>query len=411
MKIPRLNLRRFNLPRLVLVLTAVLMISPAPVSAQNRTIFDAFRSIFQPSPPPGFQDTAKPRKPRKPHVSTPRPARPRTTPTNPVMGPPMPGPVLAPEPAKPSFYVQVLGDSLGLLLAQGLADALSDRPEISVVKKARESSGLVRDDFLDWPKTTRDLLASAEQTDIAVLMLGSNDHQPFLKDGKILADIGSDEWTRLYRERALSEANLFKDKHIKLLWVGMPIMRSDKFSAEMSKLNEVYRDVAGEAGASFIDVWQVFTDDKGQFSATGPDINGQPARLRTSDGIHLTKAGQRKLASFVEKDIRRAFEAKKTAPDLADLPPPDKLVEATPAMPGSAMPPLEAKPAEPEQPAMPVKVERPISGETINLTAPPAAPNGEFVATLSSRQPLSVRAAPAADEHPGRTDDFSWPQN
>ena len=40
-----------------------------------------------------------------------------------------------------------------------------------------------------------------------------------------------------------------------------------------------------------MDIWDGFVDENGAYVSTGPDINGQPARLRAGDGINLTKAG------------------------------------------------------------------------------------------------------------------------
>ncbi len=48
-------------------------------------------------------------------------------------------------------------------------------------------------------------------------------------------------------------------------------------------------------------------DENGKFVISGSDINGQQVRLRGSDGINFTKAGKRKLAFYVEKEIRRVL--------------------------------------------------------------------------------------------------------
>ena len=37
----------------------------------------------------------------------------------------------------------------------------------------------------------------------------------------------------------------------------------------------------------------------------GPDMNGQPVRLRGSDGISLSKPGKRKVAFYVEKPLNK----------------------------------------------------------------------------------------------------------
>ena len=58
-------------------------------------------------------------------------------------------------PVHASFHVDVIGDSLAVLAADGLKDAFADKPEIAVVDKAREASGLVRDDYFDLVEIRR----------------------------------------------------------------------------------------------------------------------------------------------------------------------------------------------------------------------------------------------------------------
>ena len=59
-----------------------------------------------------------------------------------------------------------------------------------------------------------------------------------------------------------------------------------------------------------------FLDDRGLYAAYGPDVNGQFQKLRAGDGVHFTKAGARKLAYFLEAEIRRAMEGARPKADL-----------------------------------------------------------------------------------------------
>ena len=85
-------------------------------------------------------------------------------------------------PVEADFFVVVMGDTLGDMLADGLEEAFEDFPEIGVLHKGKESSGLVRNDFYDWPKTALEIANGPRKPDVAVMMLGSNDHQA-LGDG------------------------------------------------------------------------------------------------------------------------------------------------------------------------------------------------------------------------------------
>lgn len=300
----------------------------------------------------------------------------------------------------PSFFVAVLGDFLGQMLDQGLSDDLADRPEIAVLRKTHESSGLVRDDFYDWTKVVHDLLASGQKINVAVMLIGSNDHQP-LRDGGATYEPGSPKWTEIYTQRVETIAGMFRDAKIPLLWVGLPIMKSEYFSAEMASFNDLYRDHAAKAGATFIDVWDAFGDENGRFSAYGPDVTGQLVRLRTSDGIHFTKAGSRKLAQFVETEVRRIFDASKPKDDAALA----KIETTTPAG-ASTLNGTKVVPVKP-----------PI-GPVLPLTGPVLAPGGELAtAAPAIRQKGEAQSlveqtfvsGNALPPKPGRADDFAWP--
>jgi hypothetical protein len=331
-------------------------------------------------------------------------------------------------PAKPkiakaaTIFVDVLGDTYAQLLASGLDDALSDKADVGVVHLGRGASGLVNDSFFNWPKAVDDLLAKGTQPkpkpgeasgkaspptasdkaevnriDVAVVMIGSNDRQPFYVNGKKI-ELGTDEWTSLYRKRVTAIAEAFEKKHIPLIWVGLPIVKNDDFADDMAALNEIYRDVAERTGAIYVDTWEAFSDANGDFSAYGPDIDGQTQRLRTADGIYFTKAGARKLAHFVEGQIRRDIDGRTPLPQLptAAAPAPDTKSNKGGLSPAAAQ-------------------VKPDAGPIRNLGELPLSKDGRLgeasrprevapdVATLVKGEP---EPAPV-----GRADNFRWPPN
>ena len=89
----------------------------------------------------------------------------------------------APAPAqkKPeaTTSIVVMGDANADWLAYGLEDALSEKPEIGVVRKHRTDSGLIRYDArrdVEWPQMAREIIA-AEKPKFIVMMIGNNDRQ------------------------------------------------------------------------------------------------------------------------------------------------------------------------------------------------------------------------------------------
>ncbi len=383
---------------------AALLCAPAAFAQDDP--FGWFTHLFQPAPAPSH--VMKKKKPaidrtesRRVYARPKLEARPRLREKKvDTAGARPPAPVVA-----PTFFVAVIGDSLGQTLAQGLTDAFADQPEVSILREAKVDSGLVRDDFYDWTKTTQDLLASGKRIDFAVMMIGSNDRQT-LRDGKGGAfEPLSPQWKETYVSRIEAIAAMFRDKKIPLVWVGLPVLKNEKLSADANAFNDLYREYAGKAGATYIDVWEAFANEAGEYSPTGPDMNGQIVKLRASDGVHFTEAGALKLAHFVEPEIRRTFEEAK-----------DKETPESPAISAPAeasLPPADAAPANgatqaaPSVPAPPAP--KPIAGPVLPLTGPVRAPGGELASRTGAARPIIDQEQPGQPK-PGRADDFSWPR-
>ena len=103
---------------------------------------------------------------------------------------------------------------------------------------------------------------------------------------------------------------VLKSKGVPVFWVGLPSIRGSRATSEMVYLNDLYRGRAEKAGATYVDVWDGFVDDAGNYNNYGPDFEGQTRRLRSGDGVHFTRAGARKLAHYAEREIRRVMLAK-----------------------------------------------------------------------------------------------------
>ena len=408
------------LTAMLAAVSLMLCLANSPPAFAQADPFGWFEQLFRP-PPQGRIAKPRPEFHRagpRPHFERLRPSYERSSrrPADKASGK-----IIAKTPDKPAvaptFFVAVLGDSLGQMLAQGLSEAFENRPEVAILRKAKENSGLVRDDFYDWIKATQDLLASDEKINYAVMLIGSNDRQT-LRDANGSYEPGTPEWQTAYTQRIETIAGMFRDKKIPLIWVGLPIFKSERLSADAVTFNQFYRAYAEKAGATYIDIWEAFADEAGQYSASGPDINGQTVRLRAADGVHFTKAGALKLAHFVEPEIRRKLDEMQppieepgvvtpgASPAPANGPNNGAGAPATvSALPGSEAAPPPAKP---------------VAGPILPLTAPARAPGGELATRVMAAGPSKNDARNLIEQtlqqgqpiapKPGRADDFSWPR-
>jgi len=199
--------------------------------------------------------------------------------------------------------VMVVGDFMASGLAEGLTTAYAQNPGIKIIDRSNGSSGFVRADFHDWPAEIRTLI-EAEKPAAVVVMLGANDRQQ-MKVGDVREQPLSDAWTRQYEARTDSFAAAIKERGLPFVWVGLPAFKSGKVSSDLIALNDIYAKSAENSGGAFVDIWDGFVDENGAFVMNGPDMNGQPVRLRGSDGISLSKPCKRKVAFYAEKPLNK----------------------------------------------------------------------------------------------------------
>lgn len=325
----------------------------------------------------------------------------------------------APEVAA-TYFVAVMGDTLGILLANGLEETFADKPEIGILRKGKESSGLVRSDFYDWPKTAKDIANGTQKIDVAVIMIGSNDRQS-LREGAQSDEPFSAHWREAYAARIDAVMAPFREKKIPVIWVGLPMMKNESFSADMGKLNDLFREEVAKNDGIYVDLWEALADERGQFNAFGPDINGQIVKLRTADGVHFTDAGALSVAHFVANEIKKLYDERKQ-PEL-EQPPSPGAPAATAQPPASAAAPAAPlifrspeKPLSSEAPSLP---ERPAIGPVQTLTGAPAPGSASELARRAAAPPPAGADAQALARHvfveggdqpprPNRADDQSW---
>lgn len=156
------------------------------------------------------------------------------------------------------------------------------------------STGLVRDDFFDWPAYARQLAAQRDPEAVS-FMIGGNDAQNMSVGGRILA-AGSAEWAAEYQRRAAAVMAAFADGARRVYWIGLPVARSERHTRVFQVANDAVRKAAaGVAGVRFVDTWAMFAPN-GRYQDSFADESGRVQRMRSSDGIHLSTAGAGYLA-------------------------------------------------------------------------------------------------------------------
>jgi hypothetical protein len=216
-------------------------------------------------------------------------------------------------------------------------------------------------------------------------------------------DFHTEKWEAAYIKRIDATIAALKSANVPVLWVGLPAQRSGRATSDSAYLNELYRGRAEKAGVTYVDVWDGFVDEASRFMVQGPDVEGQVRRLRAGDGVYFTKAGARKLAHYVEREMLRSI-ANRAVPVALPAPEPAPVAAGTPAArpSGPAARPLAG-------PVVPLTIltggggDELLGGGPVRGAQPRPAPPIDPVA---SRVLTKGEAVPAVT---GRADDFGWP--
>ena len=219
---------------------------------------------------------------------------------------PVPAAGLTPFPENDVYRIQVYGDAFAEGLTAGLVDVMANSARVQVQRKHKAIGALVRP---EWDEEIRGEETSREVVNIGVLMLGLQDRQAIrVAPGMKPFAIGSDEWRDEYGQRLDRVIKALRKRGMVLYMVGQPVLRQPNANSQAEMLNEVMRQRATANGAKFIDIFEAFQEEGGGFTQFGPDVSGNRVKLREGDGITFTAIGNKQLAFFVDKEIKRDVE-------------------------------------------------------------------------------------------------------
>lgn len=210
---------------------------------------------------------------------------------------------LTPFPDGEIYQLTVFGDGYADGLLAGLVESMGQDSRLNIQRKIRPIQANMSADFAS---RVRDLEGSVvgQPLNIAVVMVGESDRISLRNQttGRRVP-VGSEEWMSEYTRRIDALMKAFKRANPGVYWVGLPNMPRNEANETAQKMNDVIRERAYLNGFKYIDAFAGFSDESGAFSAYGPDLQGKIRVLRSGDGF--TDSGNRKLAHFVEKELRR----------------------------------------------------------------------------------------------------------
>lgn len=215
------------------------------------------------------------------------------------------GSFITPFPPGDTYNLVMIGDDLADGLLSGALEIFQKDPRLVIRPSRLSINGLMRPDFDQRiVELDQDLKDSPPQ--IAIIMTGAWDRVS-VRDpasGKRLM-VGTDGWRREYAARADRFLKLLRKRNISVYWAGLPAVRRYDANEDVQMMNNLLRERVYINGAKYIDTYVGFADENGGYSAYGPDVTGKIRLLRAGDGVYFTWEGNRKLAYFVDRELRR----------------------------------------------------------------------------------------------------------
>src|SRR5579871_1414042 len=202
-------------------------------------------------------------------------------------------------PGKPRV-VALAGDSMMAvgLSATMLREAATDR-NLRLVKAFRSGTGLARPDVFNW-MDEYPAMVGAEKPDVVIVSIGANDGQGFVVDGKVQA-FGTDDWRKTYQSRVSDYLALVESSGARVVWVGLPPMRSIAFNDKVEFINRIaYTVVSQDPQATWWNSAPFVADESGRFREFLALANGKNLHVRSDDGIHYSDEG----AALTGADVR-----------------------------------------------------------------------------------------------------------
>ncbi len=239
--------------------------------------------------------------------STPPPTKKSSNTASPPVATAM-APLVQPSPAKP-LTALVIGDSLGEDLQYGMADVAGTGGSLRIIEAAYGSSGLVNQQYYDWPKVlASDLRRYHPQ--LVYVLFGGNDARSFDQGARYIP-FGSALWKKVYGARVNTIISEVLRAKAHLIWVGLPVMSPSSVlsNTRIKALNAIYRAEVQKhpAQASFIATWSLFRTPRGGFAEYMVDSAGVRVMVRDPDGVHIAPpAGQELIASYVLRQTEKA---------------------------------------------------------------------------------------------------------
>jgi hypothetical protein len=196
------------------------------------------------------------------------------------------------------------GDSLAQGIGEAMQRVATETDGTKVTGKGIVSSGLSRPDVLDWAVEAGTVQRSGG-TDVIVLMLGANDTADIATPTGVAA-FGDPDWLQEYRLRIAAVMAQVDGTSTKLVWLGLPPVRSASLEEKLQRIDALVRaEAVLHRNVTYVDLHKLFGNADGSYRGYCDGFDGGQVLCRSNDGVHFNDAGYEMVARVVMQAAAR----------------------------------------------------------------------------------------------------------
>ncbi len=203
----------------------------------------------------------------------------------------------------PNPKVLFAGDSMMQGVAPMVISRLrKDYPKGVFVDVSKPSTGLVARRYFDWPSKIKEE-SIKHGIQVIVMFLGPNDPWD-IYEGKKRYAFPSESWEELYRSRVDEVLDFARVSGIRVIWIGLPVMREERIKQGAKIENRIFQDEVEKYKFDYLPTEDLLGSLDDPYSKYIEDPRKGKLAVRLDDGVHFTMLGLRMISSRVDVLLR-----------------------------------------------------------------------------------------------------------
>jgi hypothetical protein len=206
----------------------------------------------------------------------------------------------------PVIFPKILfaGDSMMQGVAPLVINQLrKENPKGMFVDLSAQSTGLTVRRYFDWPTKIKDETLS-RGFELIAIFLGPNDPWDIYEGAKRFA-FGTPEWEDKYRDRVIEVMQFAQDRHVHVIWIGLPNMKEDRVKRGAVVQNKIFKEQASHFNFDYLSTEDLLGGLDEPFKKFINEPGKGQVMLRADDGIHFTQAGLRLISNRLYELIKK----------------------------------------------------------------------------------------------------------